>query len=311
MNVSKSGRILLTGLLAMLWAIGPQAKAQTYGGVSGTVVDTTKAVIPGVKLTAVNVNTGATTISIANSQGFYTFPSLPAGTYNISAQSSGFTTQNQQNVIVNVASPVTLGFTLTSGSVSQTVTVASQALAIDTTSPALGSTMDTRQIENLPINGRDYARFSLLVPGAVARSNYISDLSFDGLQTVHNQFSIDGIDASRADQPYMANGYERGARLLTGSLETIAEFKVQTSGYQAQYGRAAGSEINIVTKSGGNAFHGTLLARSGMQYDRTYPRIIAASPCGPSPYICVGRPFPASEPMRDGGSSRRCDAGPA
>lgn len=239
-------------------AIAPYATAQTYGGVSGTVQDSSRAVIQSAKITAVNVNTGAKTTAIANSEGFYTFPNLPVGTYRISAESAGFTIEVQNDVSVNVATPLRLDFTLTPGNVSQSVEVKSQALAIDTTSAALGNTMDTRQIDSLPINGRDYARFSLLTPGAVARSNYIADLSFDGLHSVHNQFSIDGIDASRVDQPYMANGYERGARLLTGSLETVAEFKVQTSGYQAQYGRAAGSEVNIVTKSGSNKIHGEL-----------------------------------------------------
>lgn len=249
---------LLFPLVIILLAIAPYAIAQTYGGVSGTIQDSSRAVIQAAKVTAVNVNTGSRTTAIANSEGFYTFPNLPVGIYRISAESAGFTTEVQNDVSVNVATPLRLDFTLTPGNVSQSVEVKSQALAIDTTSAALGNTMDTRQIDNLPINGRDYARFSLLTPGAVARSNYIADLSFDGLHSVHNQFSIDGIDASRVDQPYMANGYERGARLLTGSLETVAEFKVQTSGYQAQYGRAAGSEVNIVTKSGSNKIHGEL-----------------------------------------------------
>jgi hypothetical protein len=212
MRISTFGRVWKIALFAFLLVINQQVWAQTYGAISGTVADATKAVIRGANVTAINVNTGATAIAVANGEGFYTFPNLPVGSYNVSAQSSGFTTQVQKNVVVNVASPVTLDFTLALGDVSQSVEVASQALAIDTTSAALGHVMDTRQIDNLPINGRDYARFSLLVPGAVARSNFISDLSFAGLHSVHNQFSIDGIDASRVDQPYMANGYERGAR---------------------------------------------------------------------------------------------------
>jgi hypothetical protein len=255
-TVTKSGRIfLLLGLALLAWAV-PGARAQTYGGVSGTVHDASKAVIQAAKVTAVEVGTGATSVAISNSEGFYTFPNLPVGTYRISAESKGFSIEVQDKVIVSVATPLRLDFTLAAGSANDTVVVTSQALAIDTTTAALGNTMDQRQIADLPINGRDYARFSLLTPGAVARSNYIADLSFDGLHTVHNQFSIDGVDASRVDQPYMANGYERGARLLTGSLETVAEFKVQTSAYQAQYGRAAGSEINIATKSGSNNIHG-------------------------------------------------------
>ena len=89
--------------------------------------------------------------------------------------------------------------------------------------------------------------------GATFNNRDIVELPINGLHSVHNQFSIDGVDAS-VDQPYMSNGYERGARLLTGSLDTIAEFRAQTGNYRAEYGRAAGSYINIVSKSGGMCF---------------------------------------------------------
>ena len=246
--------LLFMAVVVLFCATTPYANAQTYGGVSGTVQDTARAVIQAAKVTAVNINTSASITATTGSEGFYTFPNLPVGTYRITAESTGFQKEVQNDVVVSVDTPLRLDFTLSPGGVTQSVEVISQALAIDTTSATLGNTMDSRQIANLPINGRDYARFSLLTPGAVARSNYIADLSFDGLHTVHNQFSIDGVDASRVDQPYMANGYERGARLLTGSLETVAEFKVQTSDYQAQYGRAAGSIVGIVTKSGSTKF---------------------------------------------------------
>lgn len=258
MTSSKFRSVLLLILFVLSCVAAPYIRAQASGGVSGTVQDATKAVVQGAKVTALNVNTGATATTVANGEGFYTFPNLSVGTYSVTAEYSGFTTKTQKNVAVSVATPIRLDFTLTAGSVSESVEVSTQSLAIDTTSAALGNTLDTHQIDTLPINGRDYARLSLLTPGAVARSRYIADLSFDGLHSVHNQFSIDGIDASRVDQPYMANGYERGARLLTGSMETIAEFRVQTSGYEAEYGRAAGSLVNIVTKTGGNHWHGTL-----------------------------------------------------
>ena len=123
----------------------------------------------------------------------------------------------------------------------------------------MGAEFNSKALTDLPINGRDYARFSLLTPGAVASSNYIAMLTFNGQQSIHNQFQIDGVDATRVDQPYMANGFERGARLLTGSLETIQEFRAQTSSYPAEFGRAAGTYVNIATKSGTNATHGSLL----------------------------------------------------
>jgi hypothetical protein len=245
-------------LMALSSASIRSAFAQASSGISGTVQDSAKAVVQGAKVTITNNSTNATSAAVTNSEGFYAFPSLPVGTYHISVESPGFATEDQKNVVVNVATPLKLDFTLSAGSVNQSIQVTSQALSLDTTSPALGNTLDTKQIETLPINGRDYARLSLLTPGSVARSRYIADLSFDGLHSVHNQFTIDGIDASRVDQPYMANGYERGARLLTGSMETISEFRVQTSGYEAEYGRAAGSLVNIITRTGANNWHGTL-----------------------------------------------------
>lgn len=128
---------------------------------------------------------------------------------------------------------------------------------LETSGATVGGTMQNQQITELPINGRDYARFSLLTSGAVLRSSEIADLTFNGLQSGNNQFSMDGIDATRDDEAYMSNGSERGAR-LTGSLDTVSEFKVQSGDYSAEYGRASGAYINIVTKSGTNNFHGTL-----------------------------------------------------
>ncbi|MBV8818723.1 MAG: TonB-dependent receptor, partial [Acidobacteriaceae bacterium] len=165
-------------------------------------------------------------------------------------------TQERPNLRLTVAGTLTLEFTLPAGQLAEAVDVKGQAEELDREA-ANGQIMNNQSVVDLPINGRDYARFTLLTPGAVAVSNYIADTTFNGMQSIHNQFSIDGIDASRVDQPYMANGFERGARLLTGSLDTVEEFRVQTSNYNAEYGRAAGSDVRIVTKSGGNQLHGT------------------------------------------------------
>jgi hypothetical protein len=123
---------------------------------------------------------------------------------------------------------------------------------------APGAGLQSRQLTDLPTNGRDFARFSLLTPGANPRSASMADLPFNGLTIFLNSYSMDGVDASRVDVPFLANGAERGARLFTGSLETIAEFRVQSSNYEAQYGRAASAYINIATKSGGNRLHADL-----------------------------------------------------
>jgi Carboxypeptidase regulatory-like domain len=233
------------------------AQAQTAGEITGQVLDPSKAVIPNAAVTATNSATGALRKAQTDSQGHYALTNLAVGTYSLTVEHQGFQQLKQTGIMVNVATTVALNLTLTVGSVKQEVVVTSEAPIIDKADASTGMVLDNQEVGELPINGRDYARFSLLTPGAVFRSNYIADLTFDGLHSVHNQFSIDGIDASRVDQPYMANGFERGARLLTGSLDTVEEFNVQTSDYSAEYGRAAGSYVNIATKSGTNDFHGT------------------------------------------------------
>ena len=211
--------------------------------------------MPNAAVTVDNLANGQHRQATTDNAGRYTIANIPVGSYKLSVTRQGFQTAVQSPVSVAVGATVSVDFTLQPGTISQVVEVSSQAPIIDP-NQGQGATFNNRGLVELPINGRDYARFSLLAPGAVARSNNISDLSFNGLHSVHNQFSIDGVDASRVDQPYMSNGFERGARLLTGSLDTIAEFRAQTGNYRAEYGRAAGSYINIVSKSGGNLFHG-------------------------------------------------------
>lgn len=248
--------LLLFVSCALGFSLPAYGQALTSGTISGQILDASKAAIPGATVTATHAATGTVRTTKTNAQGFYTLTDLPVGTYNVSVEHAGFQRLAQTGVVLNAASTVQLNMVLTVGTLAQEVVVTSQAPVINKTDASTGAVMTNLQVTELPINGRDYARFSLLTPGAVFRSNYIADLTFNGLQSVDNQFSIDGIDASRVDEPYMANGYERGARLLTGSLDTISEMKVESGDYNAQYGRAAGTYINIVTKSGTNLFHG-------------------------------------------------------
>ncbi|HXA57306.1 MAG TPA: TonB-dependent receptor [Candidatus Acidoferrum sp.] len=254
---------MLVALASILWSLvlaipAAHAQAQTAGEITGQVLDPSKAVIPNAAVTATSSATGAVRTVQTDSQGYYALTNLLVGTYSITAAHEGFQQLKQTGVTLNVATTVTLNLTLMVGSMKQEVVVTSEAPIIDKADASTGTVLNNQEVGELPINGRDYARFSLLTPGAILRSNSIADLTFDGLHSVHNQFSIDGIDASRVDLPYMANGFERGARLLTGSLDTIEQFNVQTSDYSVEYGRAAGSYINIATKSGTNDFHGTV-----------------------------------------------------
>src|SRR5580700_2455961 len=215
----------LLGVLFSLLFLEPSARsqAQTAGGITGQVLDPSKASVADATITATNTATGAVRTTKSDTQGHYALTDLPIGTYNVSAEHEGFQQLTQTGVILNVATTVQLNLVLTVGAVSQQVVVTSEVPIINKADASTGTVLDNQQVGELPINGRDYARFSLLTPGAIFRSNFIADLTFDGLHSVHNQFSIDGIDASRVDQPYMANGFERGARLLTGSLDTVEQ----------------------------------------------------------------------------------------
>ncbi len=243
-------------LLTILFASLP-ALAQSGSRVSGQVLDASQAAVPGAKVTAENVGTGIKRDAVTDDQGRYGFPDMPVGAYRITAEAKGFQRQARTGIDLRVATSTTVDFTLAPGQISDIVEVSAVGAAVEPTA-ANGTYLGNKQLTDLPINGRDYGRFALLTPGAVARSNFIADMGFNGMHTVANNFSIDGVDASRVDQPYMANGFERGSRLLTGSIDTIEEFRVQTSNYNAEFGRSAGSSVTVVSKSGTNQFRASL-----------------------------------------------------
>jgi outer membrane receptor protein involved in Fe transport len=253
----------------------------TTGRITGEVFDPSRAPVPEVNVIAVNMASGHNFKVLTDGGGLYTFPNLPIGEYRMTAQHPGFSREIFEKITVNVGETVRLNINMSLGQIEQQVEVTAQPPVLETTGATIGGVMQNQQIADLPINGRDYARFSLLTPGAVLRSSEIADLTFNGLQSGSNQFSIDGVDATRVDEAYMSNGSERGARLLTGSLDTISEFKVQSGDYSAEYGRASGAYINIVTKSGTNRFHGT--AFEFLRNDAFDARNFFQSPGTPAP----------------------------
>ncbi len=250
-------RVPLNASISILLFACGSVLAQTAGNLTGQIFDATQGAIPGATVTAENTGSGQRRQATTDNSGRYTIATLPVGVYRVTAEQKGFQPKVMPSVAVGVAQAVTLDITLATGTLNEVVEVKGQGSILDA-GDTTGSTFQKRSLVELPINGRDYARFSLLTPGAVASSNFIAMLTFNGQQSIQNQFQIDGVDATRVDQPYMANGFERGSRLLTGSLETIEEFRAQTSTYPAEYGRASGTYVNIATKSGGNAMHGSL-----------------------------------------------------
>ncbi|MBL8227791.1 MAG: TonB-dependent receptor [Bryobacterales bacterium] len=229
--------------------------AQPSASVSGSVHNSSGSVVVDTSVILSAPANGIERRAQTDARGRFTFPALPIGDYELALDTSAFAPL-RRSFRLGVGDAIDFEFTLVPSTLVSSIEVSTGENNLRTTSRGfnLGATLLSR----LPINGRDYARFTLLSPGAVPRSNQVADLTFDGLRTGQNQFAIDGVDAGRVDQPVVANGSERGARLLTGSLESIAEFRVQSGNYEAQFGRAAGAWVNIATKSGSNDLHAGL-----------------------------------------------------
>jgi outer membrane receptor protein involved in Fe transport len=232
------------------------AQGQVQANITGEVTDPSHAGVPQASIELLNVNTGQTWTATTDTSGHFFIALLPVGTYRLTVEHAGFQKHVIQGLSLTVGSTVSENIVMNLGQVSQTVSVTATAPVYETTNATTGGTVGREQLAQLPINGRDYARLSLLAPGATINTTYIADLSFNGLTDESNQFSIDGIDATRLDYSFIANGSERGGRLFTGSMSSMGEFSIQTGNYGAQYGRSAGAYVNIVSRSGANDVHG-------------------------------------------------------
>jgi hypothetical protein len=229
---------------------------QATGRLTGTVSDPKGAVVPGARVAAMQPDTGFRRSVVTDGTGQFQIPDVPIGRYRLTVASPGFAELVMDELTVTVEATVAVRAELAVATVSERVEVQGEAPAVEARQAA-GVLVSGKALVELPINGRDFARFSLLSPGAVSRTAGLSDLAFNGLHPAHNNITMDGMDANRGDQATLSDGFGRGARLLTGSLETMAEFRVQANNYRAEYGRAAGSTISIATRGGTNEFHGT------------------------------------------------------
>jgi outer membrane receptor protein involved in Fe transport len=249
--MTRVGRLSL--VLAIALACASVVSAQTFrGGISGRVVDSTGAVLPGVSLTATNTGTGASRTTTSSATGDFSFPDLPLGTYNVEASLQGFqTVKTSVEVTVSRNSAVELKMGLSQ--VAETVQVTASAITLDTVSTALSNVIQPKQVQDLPLNGRDFTRMLQLSPGVSATST-----SVNGARTRGNNYQIDGADNNDAFQNVAAVN-QGGVSGIAGTLlpiEAIDQFSVQSGG-AAETGRNAGSSVNLVIKSGTNDLHGT------------------------------------------------------
>jgi len=227
-----------------------------YGEISGTVRDSSAAVIAGasVKLRSLATNTERTVSS--NEQGLFSFPSLRIGGYELLVEQSGFKAAKTNVPALRVGDKLRIDFTLEPGNISEQVTVVGEASPLlETQTSSRGQVIGLTQIRELPLNKRDYTQLVLLAPGAQfnPRQRIGGAININGNRALQNNFLLDGVDNNSNATSF------RGERVdvMRPSVDAVAEFKVQTNSYSAEYGRSAGGVVNATIKSGANELRGT------------------------------------------------------
>jgi hypothetical protein len=254
----------LVVLSAAIFLCVPAAFAQsaTTGGLTGTVTDPSGGVISGATVTATNLGTGQVRTSTTDANGSYKFSLLPPGNYSVSISASGFKTSEIASVTVNVTETPVLNRSLEVGAQSQQVTVESTAEAVQTQNATVGTLVGSQTVTTLPLNSRNYTQIIDLSPGVVANvasaaavGNGTQDINVNGMGSDQNNYMMDGATLTN---------YGSGGGAQSGNFpgigipnpDSIQEFKIQTSQYDAEYGRNPGASVNVVTKGGTNYFHG-------------------------------------------------------
>src|SRR5579875_530428 len=246
--------LFAVGILAFITVFVPRVRAQiTYGSLVGNVRDASGAPMPGVSITVTNERTGEQVKQLTNSVGAYAFTTLFPGEYSIHAEISGFRPVDIRGVTLQVNQTARYDLTMQVGPVIQLVEVAASAPVLQTDSADVGNVVTTTQVENLPLNGRNYMQLASLTNGVILTGSHESVESggptfiSEGGRVTQNSFLVDGVETRTQRE----GGYG-----LNLSVDAIQEFKVMQNSFDAEYGRGT-SIVNAVIKSGGNEFHGT------------------------------------------------------
>ena len=239
--------------------------AQDTGYISGTVMDKSAAAVAGAEVVLTNTAGSLTRTTTSNGDGAYVIAGLPGDTYNLSVSAKGFQKYTAQKIKLDIAEKARVDVQLTVGAMSEEITVTGENIAqVETESSALSSTITGKQIEQLELNGRNFTQLVTLAPGVVNQTGYDDgkvgvygnvSYSMNGGRNEYNNWELDGGDN-------MDNGSNATLNVYP-NLEAIAEFKVLTSNYGAQYGRNGSGTVEVETKSGTNTFHG-----SAFEYNR-------------------------------------------
>ncbi len=226
----------------------------TTGSVSGTVLDPNQAAVADAAVKLTNVETGAERETTTNTEGYFTFPRLPLGTYTVRVTKQGFRTYEAKSVLVALAQDTSLRVSLEVGAVSETVLVEGGAPVVEPTTAQTTSTFDNKKIAQLPAFGGRLDAIALLSPGVIPGFGNVNSngatLSVNGQRSRSNNFTIDGQDNN--------DNSIGGPGLFLSNIDVVQEFSIITNNFSAEYGRNQGAIVNIVTKSGTNNVHGAL-----------------------------------------------------
>jgi len=241
--------------------------AQTFrGAIEGTVTDPSGAAVPGAKVTVTSPDTGLTREVETDNLGFYRVPELPLGTYSVTAAKTGFRTQTAKGVNVSVGASQRVDIPLSTGEVKESVVVTADIPLVETSGNNQGGVISAQQAEELPVNGRDYTKLLVLVPGAAGDPSGVADspgsfglFSVNGNRGRSNNYLLDGTDMNDGyrNLPSINEAGVFGTPATILPVDAIAELPV-ISGAEAEFGRNSGAIVNIVTKSGSNIWHGSL-----------------------------------------------------
>ncbi|HLQ45309.1 MAG TPA: TonB-dependent receptor, partial [Planctomycetaceae bacterium] len=227
--------------------------AQTgQASLNGLVKDPTGGVIPGVVVSAVNQATNVSRSTISNNEGIYSLPGLLPGTYRLNATFAGFRTLNREGVELRVGDRISVDLVMEVGQQAEAVSVTGETPLLRVDDAQTGLVIDNRRIQELPQYNRNPLAFALLTPnvnGTQEQAGHDTDLRINGGRTAQAEYFVDGVPVT--------TGYAHDIPPSVPSMEAIGEFKVLTNGLSAEYGRLSGGAITVITRSGGNQFHGS------------------------------------------------------
>lgn len=253
MNAIRLGALSGLLLISSLGWIPVVLEAQEVtAGVFGIVQDATSAVIPGVQIRLRNVATGREFNTTTDESGSYVLPFIPIGTYEVSAEASGFKKSTLTEVALRVNENRRIVFTMELGQVNEQVSVSAEAVAVNLATGTTSQLIDGRDMINLPSRGRNVLPFALLMPGVVSTTPYdrrSNNSSVNGVRPTHNAWLLDG--------GYNIDTGGNWGTPLSPNVETVAEFRAIRGNYSAEFGVGGGSQFNVITKSGTNDLHGS------------------------------------------------------